>query len=81
MYLGNSSVGNTYGAAASFIILLSWVYYTSIILYFGAEFTKVYALQRGHGIEVSDTAVFIVKREAKELPDTAQHPDIPKNNS
>lgn len=76
LYLGNSSVGNTFGAAASFIILLSWVYYTALILYFGAEFTKVYALQRGKGIVINDTAVFIVKREAKELPQEAEHPSI-----
>lgn len=67
-YLGTSNLASTYGAAASVIIILSWVYYTSIILYFGAEFTKVYALNRGGGIVPYDTAVFIIKREAKELP-------------
>jgi len=67
-YIGSSSSVNTYGAAASIIILLSWVYYTSIILYFGAEFTKVYAMKWGKGIKVFDTAVYIIKREAKELP-------------
>ncbi|WP_242692018.1 YihY/virulence factor BrkB family protein [Aridibaculum aurantiacum] len=66
-YLGNSTLGVTYGAAASMIILLSWVYYTSIILYFGAEFTKIYALEFGGGITPNDTAVFIIKREAKEI--------------
>jgi membrane protein len=66
-YLGNSSLSNTYGAAASVIIVLSWVYYTAIILYFGAEFTKVYALHLGGGIKPDETAVFIIKREAKEL--------------
>jgi len=67
-YLGSSSSVNMYGAAASIIILLSWVYYISIILYFGAEFTKVYAMKWGKGIKVYDTAVYIIKREAKELP-------------
>ena len=67
-YLGSSSSINMYGAAASIIILLSWVYYISIILYFGAEFTKVYAMKWGKGIKVYDTAVYIIKREAKELP-------------
>lgn len=73
-YLGSSELGNTYGAAASVIIILSWVYYTSIILYFGAEFTKVYALNMGGGIEPYDTAVFIIKREAKELSNSSGHP-------
>ena len=66
-YLGNSNLGATYGAAASVIIILAWIYYTSIILYFGAEFTKVFALEFGGGIVPNGTAVFIIKREAKEI--------------
>ncbi len=66
-YLGNSTLGITYGTAASVIIILTWVYYTSIILYFGAEFTKVYALEYGGGIIPNQTAVFIIKSEVKEL--------------
>jgi membrane protein len=66
-YLGTSEVGVTYGAAASIVIILLWVYYTSIILYFGAEFTKVYTLNFGKGITPDDTAVFIIKQEVKEL--------------
>jgi membrane protein len=71
-YVANSSIGVTYGAAASIIILLLWVYYTSIILFYGAEFTKVYTLNHGSGITPDDTAVFIIKREAKELPTDQQ---------
>jgi membrane protein len=71
-YVANSSIGVTYGAAASIIILLLWVYYTSIILFYGAEFTKVYTLNHGSGITPDDTAVFIIKREAKELPPDPQ---------
>ncbi|GEO10567.1 YihY/virulence factor BrkB family protein [Segetibacter aerophilus] len=66
-YLGRSNLGATYGTAASVIIILLWVYYTSLILYFGAEFTKSYALEYGGGIIPDDTAVFIIKREAKEI--------------
>lgn len=66
-YLGNSKLGSTFGTAASVVIILTWVYYTSIILYFGAEFTKVYALEYGGGIVPNETAVFIIKQEAKEL--------------
>jgi membrane protein len=66
-YLSHSSIGVTYGAAASIMLVLLWVYYTSIILFFGAEFTKVYTLNYGGGIEPDKTAVFILKREAKEL--------------
>jgi membrane protein len=72
-YLSTSNF-DTYGAAASIIIILSWVYYSAMILYFGAEFTKVYALERGRGIIPYKTAVFIIKREAKELPEHMKDP-------
>jgi membrane protein len=56
-----------YGAAASIIVILTWVYYSSIILYFGAEFTMAYALENGYGIRPSSQAVFILKKESREL--------------
>ena len=65
-YIGQSDLGATYGASASIIILLSWVYYSSIILYFGAEFTKVYAASDGTHIEPAEHAVRIVKSVAEE---------------
>ncbi|KLK94494.1 membrane protein [Microvirga vignae] len=46
-YLGKSNVASSYGAAASIITILLWIYYSSLILLFGAEFTKVYAESRG----------------------------------
>ena len=47
LYLGQSSVASSYGAAGSVMILLLWVYYSCQILLFGAEFTRVYAERRG----------------------------------
>ncbi len=47
LYLGKSSVASAYGAAGSFAVLLLWVYYSSQLLFLGAEFTQVYA--RWHG--------------------------------
>lgn len=70
LYISSSEMDNTYGAAASIIILLSWVYYTAIILYFGAEFTKVYATQIGGKIHLNKNAVFIVKKESEQDPGT-----------
>jgi len=64
-YLGQSDLGATYGTSASIVILLTWVYYSSIILYFGAEFTKVYARSDGRGIEPNEHAVLMVRREAE----------------
>jgi membrane protein len=45
-YLGRSGVESVYGAAGSLLVVLSWVYYSSQILFFGAEFTKIHALER-----------------------------------
>jgi membrane protein len=49
-YLGASSITSAYGAATSVVIVLLWVYYSACILFFGAEFTKVYACRFGSGI-------------------------------
>lgn len=60
-YIGSSTVATVYGAAGSVIIILVWVYYSAIILYFGAEFTKVYARAYGKKIIPNDYAVEIKK--------------------
>ena len=68
LYIGNSQLGQTYGTVASIFAILVWVYYTSIILYLGAEFTKVYSREMSNGIKPGDQAVYIIKTESKELP-------------
>lgn len=47
LYLGKSTTASSYGAAGSFAVLLIWVYYSAMIVFFGAEFTQVYARARG----------------------------------
>jgi membrane protein len=47
LYLGKGTVGSSYGAAGSILVLLLWVYYSGLIFYFGAEFTKIYADRYG----------------------------------
>jgi membrane protein len=47
VYLGRASVGSAYGAAGSMVVLLVWVYYSALILFFGAEFTQAWATRRG----------------------------------
>jgi membrane protein len=42
-YLGQASVGSAYGAAGSLVVLLVWVYYSALIIFFGAEFTHAWA--------------------------------------
>jgi membrane protein len=57
LYLGNASIGSTYGAAGSLLVVLVWVYYSAQILFFGAEFTQVYARRFGSQIRPSEHAV------------------------
>lgn len=57
LYISQTQVGSTYGAAGSLVVLLVWVYYSSIILYLGAEFTKAYAIKYGSAIHPNDYAV------------------------
>jgi len=47
LYLGNSAVASSFGAAGSLVLLLVWIYYSAQILFFGAEFTQVYAQTYG----------------------------------
>jgi len=51
LYLGNSTLSSTYGAAGSLVILLLWVYYSAQILFLGAEFTHVYVNKFGSGVK------------------------------
>lgn len=63
LYIEKIGPGSTYGAAGSLIVILVWVYYAAAILYFGAEFTQVYAEKRGGRIEPAEYAVHIIQTE------------------
>jgi membrane protein len=65
-YLGQSNPGQAYGAAGSLAVLLLWVYYSALILLFGAEFTETWAERRGEGIEPEPGAVR-VRREKQRV--------------
>ena len=56
LYLGKSSVASSYGAAGSLIVVLIWVYYSSAILFFGAEFTRAFVTRNGGEIVPSNDA-------------------------
>jgi membrane protein len=62
-YIGQSDLGSTYGAAGSIVILLTWVYYSSLIVFFGAEVTQQYADQFGQPVVPNQNSVRIEVRE------------------
>lgn len=72
LYITTTSTGTAYGAAGSIIIILVWVYYTAAILYFGAEFTRVYCEYTGARIKPADYAVYVeeleVERKIEAIP-------------
>jgi len=58
LYLGNSNPGKAYGAASSLAVILVWIYYTAMIVLFGAEFTETWATTRGQGIQPEEGAMW-----------------------
>jgi membrane protein len=72
LYLSKSSVASAYGAASSVILLLLWIYYSAIILYFGAEFTKVSALSRGRKIVPNSYSVLLETKEKEVIVPSAE---------
>jgi membrane protein len=57
LYLGRASVGSAYGAAGSVVVVMVWVYYASLIFFFGAELTHVHAKQTQHRVAPTEHAV------------------------
>jgi membrane protein len=59
LYIGMRGVASVYGAAGSLVALLTWLYYSALIFFFGAELTRAYARARGSRIEPDKHAVWI----------------------
>ena len=59
LYLGRTAISSAYGAAASLVVILTWIYYSAQILLFGAEFTRVYAIKRGRHVFPRKKAVML----------------------
>jgi membrane protein len=77
LYLGRAGVTSAYGAAGSFVAVLLWIYYSSLIFLFGAEFTRVYAIRNGRHIEPLDHAVFLTAEEqARQGIPRPQDPEV-----
>lgn len=77
IYIEKGNPGSAFGAASSIIVILVWIYYTSIILYFGAEFTQAYAEKYGVAIAPSKYAVHVktIIEEKKVAVLPPQHPE------
>ena len=73
VYLGGKGVTSAYGAAGSLVVVLLWVYYSSQILLFGAEFTRAYARLCGNLCEPADNAMAVTEesRTRQGMPCTA----------
>ncbi|MGI8503553.1 MAG: YihY/virulence factor BrkB family protein [Hassallia sp.] len=83
-YLGNGSFGSTYGAAGSVVVVIAWVYYAAQILFFGAEFTQVYARRYGSQIVPADNAIPMTDKARANLGMKSKHTEEPsakKRNS
>ena len=88
-YFGEAEPGSTYGVAGSIILILLWVSYSCLILFFGAEFTQVYAKRYGQSIEPNENAIRIeddyevlkergrISREEKNRSSGLGRPDTP----
>lgn len=75
-YLGHSKLSSTYGAAGSVIVMLLWVYYSAIILYFGAVFTHVYAVHTGSRIYPNNYAVWVQQVEVESKNSIQEQPEV-----
>ena len=78
IYISTTNVGSTFGAAGSLVILLVWVYYSSIILYLGAEFAKEWALAFGSPIMPSKYAETVQTVEIASKGETLQEAEKQK---
>ncbi|MEQ1797326.1 MAG: YihY/virulence factor BrkB family protein [Lacibacter sp.] len=74
-YLGQSELSTTYGTAGSAIVLLLWVYYSAMILYFGAVFTHVYAAHTGSKIYPNKYAVWVQEIEVESEKSIQHQPE------
>ncbi len=74
-YLGHSKLSSAYGTAGSAIVLLLWVYYSAMILYFGAVFTHVYARKTGSNIYPNSYAVTVQQIEVESEKAIQQQPE------
>ena len=74
-YIGHSELSSTYGTAGTVIVMLVWVYYSAMILYFGAVFTHVYAAHAGSRIYPNSYAVWVQEIEVESVKPIEHQPE------
>jgi membrane protein len=65
VYLGNSNLAGIYGAAGTVVVILTWVFYSSLILFFGSIFTLIYSRKYGSNIYPAPFAVRVIRQEVE----------------
>jgi membrane protein len=79
IYIANSNAVTVYGAASSIIVLLLWIYYSAVILYFGAEFTRAYIENKGKKIIPNSFAEYTEKKVLLELMEERKNQESNNN--
>jgi membrane protein len=79
LYMQYTAPASAYGAAGSMVIILLWIYYTAAILFFGAEFTQVFAQRHDGEIEPSRYAVKIIVSETEHDVNAGKEPKVTKS--
>jgi membrane protein len=77
-YVGKTATESTYGAAGSLVAVLLWVYWTAQILFFGAEFTQVYATQFGSRLKPAPNAIPLTEEARAQQGMTRESEDTPR---
>jgi membrane protein len=80
-YIGQSNIGSTYGAAGSLVILLLWIYFSSMILYFGAEFTKAWIMKYGGEIRPNQYTITVQNVQVESDKKTVQENEADKEKT
>ncbi len=81
LYVSKSNLGNSYGAAGSLVVLLAWIYFSSMILYFGAEVTKAYAMKYGGQIRPTKYTVTVQTIEVESKKNSVQENEQDAENT
>ncbi len=72
LYLGNNSYSSTYGAAASLVVLFIWIYYSGVIMYFGAEFTQVFVRMKTNIPLMADKNAVLVPKVSQIIKESME---------